>query len=148
MSELCERFFILTPAPTGRTKKHPVGSNMCMVYLDAEGKEMLWSADFPIPSIGQRVFITLNGIGWAVVKGYFESTAGGESYVGVMTLATRPPKWLRQQHRAEQRERPATWASRPQWYREGIGCEFGTEIALKRPQQKVRPADSPKPKVR
>ena len=120
-----ERFFILTPTPTDRRGTASNGREM-PIYLDASGKEMWWSAEFPIPAIGQRIFITMNGIGWAVVKGYFES----EGYVGVMTIATRPPKWLRDQHKRDLKSGRAL----PGWMREGIGCEFGTEIALKRPK--------------
>lgn len=117
MTKFTERFFILTPTPTDRT-----GKDGHAVYLDAEGKEMLWSAKFPIPAIGQRIYINMNGIGWAVVKGYFESCG----YVGVMTLPTRPPKYLRDQNKADRKD-----LSKPQWYRDGIGCEFGSEILLK-----------------
>jgi len=109
-----ERFFILTPTPTDRPD----------VYLDASGNQMKWSGKFPIPAIGTKVFITMNGIGWATVKGYFESYG----YVGLMTLAARPPKWLRDQHK-----RDAQDLGQPKWIREGIGCEFGAELALKKP---------------
>lgn len=96
------------------------------VYLDASGMEMMWSGDFPIPPIGSRVFVLMNGIGWAIVKGYFESYG----YVGLMTLPTKPPKWLREQQRRERND-PMT----PRWSKEGIGCEFGNELSLKRPKK-------------
>jgi hypothetical protein len=108
-----ERFFILTPTPTAETEAHH------RIYLDASGARMKWSAKFDIPKIGQRIYINMNGIGPAIVKGYFES----EGYVGVMTKATKPPKWLRRQRREDAKDE-----RRPQWYRDGIGCEFGTEI--------------------
>lgn len=123
MPEFRERFFILTPTPTNETKKDRAG-NEFPVYLDASGHPMMWSAAFPLPAIGSRVFVTLNGIGWAVVKGYFESCG----YVGLMTLPTKPPKWLR-----DQVKRHAKNGSAPKWIVEGIGCEFGAEVILKRP---------------
>lgn len=135
---MTERFFILTPTPTGRTVKHPTSNNQMQVYLDASGKEMLWSADFPIPPIGARVFITMNGIGWARVKGYFVSECLSGDYVGVMTLATNPPTWLRRQHREEVKAYNKGAYSMPDWQVEGIGCEFGTEIALKRPKPRAK----------
>jgi hypothetical protein len=117
MSEFYEKFFIVAPVPTGRT-----GKDGHAVYLNFEGKEVLWSAKFPIPAIGQRVYIAMNSIGWAVVKGYFESCG----FVGVMTLPSKPPKYLREQNKRDRKD-----LSKPQWYREGIGCEYGSEILLK-----------------
>lgn len=119
-----ERFFILTPTPTDKTKKDNNG-NEFPVYLDASGMPMMWSGDFPIPAIGTRVYIRLNSIGWGVVKGYFESCG----YVGVMTLPENPPKWLRDQQRRNNN------AGSPQWMREGIGCEFGSELSLNAPEK-------------
>lgn len=115
---MTERFFILTPTATDQPD----------VYLDASGKPMKWSGKFPIPAIGTRVFVVMNRIGWAVVKGYFES----DGYVGLMTLPTRPPKWLRDQRKRE------TSPNQPAWVRDGIGCEFGMELSLKRPVPKPR----------
>jgi hypothetical protein len=119
-----ERFFIPKPIPTARTKKDKNG-NTFPVYLDARGKPMMWSGDFPIPEIGSRVYIKLNGIGWAIVKGYFESCG----YVGLMTLASNPPNWLRNQQEREKLE-----GRIPDWRKAGIGCEFGAELSLARPR--------------
>jgi hypothetical protein len=122
---MTERFFILTPTPIDQTEtvKHPDGSKEDFpLYLDASGKPMKWSASFPIPAINDRVCITMNGIGPAIVKGYFES----EGFVGVMTLPLNPPKWLRDQRKREAKE--PNYASKPKWVKEGIGCEFGAEI--------------------
>lgn len=122
---MSERFFILTPTPTDGTTTDSIG-NVFPIYLDASGLPMKWSGSFPLPAIGSRVFVTMNSIGWAVVKGYFESAG----YVGVMTKATNPPKWLRAQHRRDLK----SGRTMPKWRIEGIGCEFGAEIALKRPK--------------
>jgi len=117
-----ERFFIPSPAATDKTKTIESGSKFA-VYVDADGTEMLWSADFPIPAIGAKIWIRLNNIGWAVVKGYFESCG----YVGVMSLPLDPPAWLKKQLADEKGDLAP-------WMREGIGCEFGSEISLDRPE--------------
>jgi hypothetical protein len=52
-----------------------------------------------------------------------------------MTRATNPPLWLRRQNRQSAKD-----MANPLWMREGIGCEFGTEIALKNPRLKRKEA--------
>lgn len=122
---MTERFFILTPTPTGRTRPGapPFQHLGYSIYLDASGKEMLWSADFPIPAVGARVFVTMNGIGWARVEGFFESCG----YVGLMIKPTKPPRYYRENTRKAQAN-----PNKPTWMKEGIGCVFGAEVALKR----------------
>ncbi len=119
MSKLIEKFFIPRPEPTDK-----VIDNFT-VYVTQDGEELKWSAKFPLPAIGSRVRITLNSIGPAVVKGYF-SSAG---FLGVMTKATKPPKWLVAQQKRD--------TSNIAWIREGIGCEFGSEIILDTDAEKV-----------
>jgi hypothetical protein len=102
MPEFTERFFIFPPV------------------------SMLWSGDFPLPAIDSRVFIMMNNIGRALVKGYY---ASGE-YVGVMTLPISPPGWLCEQWLEEQKN-----PSSPEWVKEGIGCEFGSEVSLVEPSR-------------
>ena len=122
MKKYEEVFFIAQPIPTDDPT----------VYLDGESRRPLkWSGTFPIPAVGTKIFVTMNGIGWAYVKGYFYSETQPATYVGVMTLATKPPTWLRRQQRENAKRNDM-----PQWLRAGIGCEFGTEIALKRPAKK------------
>ena len=94
------------------------------LYYNDDEEPLKWSAPFPLPQMGDQIKITMNGIGPATVVGFFEE--GG--YVGVMTKATNPPKWLVEQ-RQRDRNRP-DFANQPQWYKDGIGCEFGAEIAL------------------
>lgn len=127
---MTERFFIPAPTPTDQKAKDSSG-NEYPIYLDAFGMQMKWSGDFPIPAAGTRVFITMNGIGWAVVKGYFESAG----YVGLMTLPTNPPKWLRDQRKRDLK----SGRQMPDWMIEGIGCEFGAEMSLKRPKKAEAP---------
>jgi len=119
-----ERFFIPAPSPSSQTKMDDA-NNTFPVYLNDRGEPLMWSGDFPLPAVGSRVFITMNNIGWAVVKGYFESYG----YLGLMTLPLSPPEWLIKQRGEALKERNS-----PHWVREGIGCEFGSELSLKRPK--------------
>jgi len=48
----------------------------------------------------------------------------------ITTLPENPPKWLVEQNKRDSKNRV-----RPQWMREGIGCEFGAEIALTEPDR-------------
>ncbi len=69
----------------------------------------------------------MNNIGPADVVGYLKE----DGYVGVMTKAINPPKWL-----VEQRERDKSrvgYDAYPEWLKNGVGCEFGAEIALLEP---------------
>lgn len=118
------KFFIPKPKATGEpgTGKHAEHA----VYLTEGGERLFWSAPFPLPEVGDNVTITMNRIGPAIVKGYFSQGA----YVGVMTFATEPPKWLRDQQRDVN-------ANDPDWVKQGIGCEFGAEIALPKTNETV-----------
>lgn len=111
-----EQFFIDQPIAT--EEKH----NHLTKYSLPDGTTLWWSGSQPLPAIGQKITITMNGIGPAIVKDYFSS----ESYLGVMTLALEPPKWLREQ-RQRDLEGPRA-KGKPQWWLDGIGCEFGTEV--------------------
>jgi hypothetical protein len=122
MRKTTERFFIATPIPSLEIKTDS-DNNTFPVYLNEKGKPMMWSGAFPVPAIGSRVFIKMNNIGWAVVKGYFESCG----YVGVMTLPVNPPAWLR-----EQLNEPKG-PNCPDWVREGVGREFRSELTLQEP---------------
>jgi len=95
-----------------------------MVYRTEAGEDLKWSAKFPLPKIGDHIRITMNGIGEAEVVGFFKE--GG--FVGVMTRALNPPKWLKDQREKEQKS--SSFDSLPVWRKEGIGCQFGAEIAL------------------
>jgi hypothetical protein len=122
------RFFILTPQATGRTSANTLGKQLA-VYLDASGTEMLWSAPFALPAIGQRIYVTMNGLGWAKVRGYFTEHGNDAWYLGVMTELEKPPAWLRRQRKERMNDKL------PQWAKDGIGCEYGAEIALTKPRQ-------------
>jgi len=95
------------------------------VYEDANlGDKVMWTAAFPLPEIGDWIYITMNGIGYAQVQGYFASHLDdGTAYIGTMSKAICPPKWL-----VDQQAEHALDARRPEWSRRGLGCEFGTEI--------------------
>ena len=127
------RFLIPTPTPAGKTTYKLDGKDVeYAAYLDADGNVMRWSASFPLPAIGSRIYITMNGIGWATVTGYFEQ----HGWLGVMTKAEDPPRWLKQQNEAEKHD--PRYADAPEWRKDGIGCEFGTEIALDKPLPRFR----------
>jgi hypothetical protein len=123
MPEFKERFFIPPPVPTSETS-NDANDNLLPVYRDEQGEPLLWSGDFPLPIIDSRVFVKLNKIGWALVKGYYASSG----YVGVMTLPINPPAWLCEQWLEEQKD-----PSSPEWLKQGIGCEFGSELSLVEP---------------
>jgi hypothetical protein len=113
-------FYIERPTFTGESPS----KQSLAVYTTAAGEDLLWSGcRCPLPDIGATILITMNSIGPAQVVGYFKE--GG--YLGVMTHAVNPPQWLIDQ-RARDRENPRH-ATKPQWWKDGIGCEFGTEIA-------------------
>lgn len=120
------KFFIPKPDVTDQQSAKPDS-----FALYQSGAEMLkWSAPFPLPNVGDRVYILLNSIRWATVKGYF-SEAG---FLGCMTLAENPPEWLRKQRKREEKSD----RDQPQWVRDGIGCEFGAELSLTEPARRKR----------
>lgn len=114
------KFFIPEPVPTGK----PAADSTGFAIYEVDGQQLKWSGKMPLPKIGDRIEIIMNRIGPGVVKGYF-SEAG---FLGVMTSADNPPEWLR-----KQRKEYAKDSTKPEWYRNGIGCEFGNEIG---PRQK------------
>lgn len=120
-------FLIPRPAETDgdvTRETHDQHSTTARVYRTEAGKQLKWSAAFPLPQIGDRVRITMNNIGEAEVMGFFKE--GG--WVGVMTKALQPPKWLQDQRDRERRSKD--FNTLPAWRKDGIGCEFGAEIAL------------------
>ena len=120
-------FLIVRPAEAGgdvaREKRGPQNLTY-MVYRTEAGEDLKWSAAFPLPQIGDHVRITMNNIGEAEVVGYFKEAG----WLGVMTKALNPPKWLADQREKERKS--ANFDSLPAWRKQGIGCEFGAEIAL------------------
>jgi len=89
-------FFIPRPAETdGEVNRsvHETYSTTYRNYRTADGELLKWSASFPLPTMGQRIRVTMNGIGDAEVVGFFKE----EGYVGVMTKALDPPTWLKEQ---------------------------------------------------
>ncbi len=114
-----ERFFISPPVLTPKVRTTDDGQSLA-VYLDDKGNEVLWSGEFALPPLDSEVFITTNNIGWAIVKGYFVSAG----YLGVMTLPLNPPLWLLMQCFAVQKN-----VDSPEWAKQGIGCEFGSELS-------------------
>lgn len=121
---MTERFFIDKPTATG--EKDAEGFHL---YRESDGSLLKWSGGrmATIPEVNQKIWITMNGIGPAIVQGYFAS----DGFLGVMTKALNPPAWLKLQN-----EKGSKDMTKPLWYRMGIGCEFGTEIALSAPRKR------------
>jgi len=118
------QFLIEMPTPAGV-------KNQGFDLYDFGDQRLKWSAPFPLPALGTRVYITMNNIGWATIEGFFAE----DGYLGVMTRAEAPPQWL-----VEQRKRDLTnprHAHQPDWWKQGIGCEFGAEIALDKPDPQI-----------
>lgn len=123
------KFFIPKPDVTDLTLPNTVNGKVEGTFPAYQsGDDLLkWSGAFPLPAIGDRVYIT--NIGWAIVKGYF-SEAG---FLGCMTLAENPPEWLK-----KQRERDLkSPRKQPEWITMGIGCEFGAELSLTEPKRRA-----------
>lgn len=99
-------------------------SQKYLVYRTNEREYLNWSAKFPLPRIGDRIHITMNGIGPANVVGFFKE----EGFIGVMTKAINPPQWLVNQR--EQERKSPKWDSLPDWRKQGIDCEFGAEVDI------------------
>jgi hypothetical protein len=95
-------FLIARPKASGETE-----GNLAIYYTHDE-EPLKWSAPFPLPNIGDRIQITMNGIGEADVVGFFKE----EGFVGVMTRALNPPPYLVEQR--ERAKRQPDWESRPQ----------------------------------
>ena len=121
-----QAFMIDRPKASGET----VEQEMCTgkvqtfaLYYTHDGEPLKWSASFPLPNLGDQIRITMNGIGPAVVVGFFYQ----EGFLGVMTQALTPPRWLVEQRKRDRLR--SDFFTKPQWYQNGIGCEFGAEIA-------------------
>jgi hypothetical protein len=132
---MAERFFILTPTATDKLAPNSEGK-LFPVYLDAAGLEMKWSGKMPLPSIGDRIYMAINSIGYGKVEGYCES----HGWLGLMVWPENPPRWYFDQTRRHvdetikarrlgpekaKIERLREW---PKWVCEGIACVFGAEI--------------------
>jgi hypothetical protein len=90
-----------------------------------DGEPMIWSNHKQLPALGSKVKITMNGIGTATVVGYFYEAVQDGAWIGIMTLPTNPPKWLKDQNKAG-----ASNMARPVWWRAGIGCTYGSECEV------------------
>ncbi|GAA5504128.1 hypothetical protein Dxin01_03897 [Deinococcus xinjiangensis] len=82
----------------------------------------VWRGTDPIPSGGQRVKVTMNGLGFGTVAGYFLAGEAGKAdparperrFLGVGVLLEGPPDWYKAQH--------------PNWQTEPARV-FGPEVA-------------------
>jgi hypothetical protein len=112
-----EAFMIGRPKASGKKDGH------CAIYYTHDEEPLKWSAPFPLPNIGVVIRNTNNGIGPAEVVGYFQK----EGYLGLMTKPLNPPEWLVKQQRDQ--KSMEGYDSLPNWRKNGIGCQFGAEIA-------------------
>lgn len=55
--------------------------------------DLTWSGTQPVPAIGARVRVHMNGFGPALVNGYFHA----EDYLGVVCASDQLPVWFQQQ---------------------------------------------------
>ena len=55
---------------------------------------LIWSGTQPVPAIGARVRVYMNGFGPALVEAYFHA----EGYLGVVCRPDQLPAWFRQQN--------------------------------------------------
>ena len=50
-----------------------------------------------VPKVGERIEVTMNGLGFGTVVGYFISSSGPNIYLGVAVKLENPPKWFTDQ---------------------------------------------------
>jgi hypothetical protein len=114
-------FLIERPTASGET----VTSNAqkFAVYRTDDEEPLKWSGSTPLPQIGDETRVTMNNIGPATVVGFFKE----EGFVGVMVRLQDPPAWLVRQLKTEKTKE--AFKSRPGWYKDGVRCYFGAEIA-------------------
>ena len=135
---MIEKFLIPTPTPTGMVEidERMPGAPSYEVFADAEGNELRWYGSTPLPKVGDRIYVNMNSIGYAAVHGYFACyDSRGVNYLEVMSKPEKPPMWLRNQMK---RELKSGWIM-PQWRKDGLGCEFGPEIAARKPRKTRKP---------
>jgi hypothetical protein len=137
---MSEYFFIPKPIDTGGRRLTPLGSSY-PVYRDVSDNEAFWSnVDLPLPSVGDRVYLAINSIGYGRVEGYCIS----HGFLGVIAKPEDPPGWFTHQRRnmAQEsvaaakltvREREAqrirVW---PKWLLDGACVVFGAELRLQK----------------
>lgn len=71
-----------------------VGENRYGLKSVPEGK---WSGQYPIPAIGERVMVTINGLGEGIVCAYFCEKGAETLYVGVEVSLEKQPDWHKKQ---------------------------------------------------
>ena len=58
-------------------------------------EDVKWSGSEAIPKIGSKVHVAMNGLGPAIVKGYFVQ----EGWLGLKVSFTKPPQWWLKQNK-------------------------------------------------
>lgn len=140
---MSERFFIAQPTHSGicvvpPSTEAPQGQTFNAYKATGIDHDMKWSGKMSLPSIGDRIYMRINSIGYGSVVGYCES----HGFVGLLVKPENPPEWYVKQTKARvaetdkarklgpdksQIERIREW---PQWIQDGIACVFGAEISL------------------
>jgi hypothetical protein len=92
-----------------------------VVLLSAENRDdknvVKWSGLYPIPQIGDKVYINFNQLGSGVVESYFVE----HSYMGLTVKLDNAPEWHRKQTKGQK------------W--EGKAMVFGQEINVQKAHQ-------------
>ena len=70
------------------------------------GDVALWSSLGPLPRIGTRVRVTMNGLGPGIVRGYFTESG----WLGLHVELTAPPAWWVKQVTEAKRTGKRRWA--------------------------------------
>lgn len=70
------------------------GTLVAQYELGRVPEEKKWSGAFPVPTIGQKVKVTMNSMGTGTVLDYFWE----HGFLGVRVILDKPPKWFREQN--------------------------------------------------
>ena len=105
------QFLIEMPTPAG------VKDEGFALY-DFGDQRLKWSAPFPLPALGTRVYITMNNIGWAsdrrfLCRGWLPR--GNDQGGRAAAVAARP---------AQARSGEPATCGQARWWKQGIGCEL------------------------
>ena len=60
-----------------------------------EFNDLTWASDRPMPSVGDKIHVTMNGLGYATVIGFFVEKGSPETnYIGLKVEFLNPPEWF------------------------------------------------------
>jgi hypothetical protein len=90
--------------------------------VEGEGDGVMWSGAVEPPAVGDRVLVTVNGLGPGAVTGYFIE----HGWLGVYVRLDSPPDWWVKQN--ERLDREEKWRVRHGDMKRGACMVFGAEI--------------------